>query len=693
MGHFFGTSKIARKFVWLFLVCAFLPTFILLFISYGRVSDQFIDQNIGKLIKETKTYGLSLYERLVRMSEQLQFFARLIERDGLDNVALIQERFPELTSIFTGLILYFPDTNQSVSIAGDTDGWSAVLAELSVDFNGGVAIHKRFPDYGPAILYLGIPVPLPSERFGYLLATASPDYLWGVGTVPLLPVAAELTIYDEHGRQLIGGEASSGARLVDLTLTGLEHGKGFDYLHDGERYLAGIWGLFLDARFGSGTWTIVLGQPESYLLGSLKDFKRNLVLAILLGMWLILFLSLLLIRRGFAPLQALQERTQRIAAKDFTGEMSLATGDEFEELAQSFNTMSRELGKQFAALEAIDKIDRAILSSITLPDIIMATLPMLRDFFTCDMVVLGLVSGRSEYHVKAHVLGEGDTEPFVEHIVIDEGRRKTLFTSPEPFLWPQGLGGIERFSILNRYDAGTIVSMALLQDLQVKGIIILAHRRPHTSDAGELRQLRQLGDQITIALSNCELVENLEKMVTGTIEALARTVDAKSKWTSGHSERVSLLAGMIGTRLGLPEDHVVRLNRGGLLHDIGKIGISREILDKPSRLTDEEYRTIMTHPEIGVKILEPIEAYQDILPMILQHHERYDGSGYPGKLVGEQITLEGRILAVADVYDALSSMRPYRSGWVRTDALDYISNYAGTYFDPEVVAAFRAVVH
>ncbi|MCB2217698.1 MAG: HD domain-containing protein [Desulfobulbaceae bacterium] len=693
MKHFLGKSKLSRKFVLLFMVCAFLPTFVLLFVSYDRVSGQLVDQSVKKLIRETKTYGLSLYERLIRVSDQLAFFARLIEMEGVDRAVQMRDSFPEISELFDSIVLLTPTGELQVFI--DSNGLpidEKMMSLLSTRSNK-LEIYAVRGEAHPVPIYLSLPVNMDRELRGYLVAKVNVAYLWGIGSVPLLPTATELAVYDESGSALVGTYAAPGGSLADLPQDSEENQRQFEYLHDDRRYYAGRWNLFLESRFGAGSWTVVLSQSEEYLLATLKDFKRNLFLAILLGLWLILFVSLLLIRRGFAPLGELQKRTRQIAAKDFTSEISLASGDEFEELAQSFNVMSRQLGKQFAALETIDKIDRAILSSITLPDIIAAALPMLKQFFACETVVLGLEVGRSEHYLKSHILSEEVPESTVEHVTVSEGRKGVLFQSPEPFVWPRGLAGIERISVLERYEEGTIISVALFKDDQAKGIIILGHRQPKVYDEGEMRQLRQLADQLSIALSNSELVENLEKLATGTIEALARTVDAKSKWTAGHSERVSMLAGMIAGKLGLSEAEVVRLNRGGLLHDIGKIGVGKAILDKPSRLTDAEYKEIMTHPEIGVKILEPIEAYQDILPMVLQHHERFDGSGYPLKLAGKQIDLSARILAVADVYDALSSVRPYRPSWSRTAVLDYIADHSGSHFDPDVVAAFRAIVH
>jgi putative nucleotidyltransferase with HDIG domain len=189
-----------------------------------------------------------------------------------------------------------------------------------------------------------------------------------------------------------------------------------------------------------------------------------------------------------------------------------------------------------------------------------------------------------------------------------------------------------------------------------------------------------------------EANKRLDQLNWGTLKALARAIDAKSKWTAGHSERVTKLALEIGRTLGLTQEELADLHRAGLLHDIGKIGIPAEVIDKPGGLTDEEDQIIREHPIIGERILEPIEAYREILPMIRQHHEWFNGKGYPDGIAGEAITIGARILAAADIYDALSSERPYRPALDPDQALQIVQENAGGHLDPVVVDALVKVL-
>ena len=215
---------------------------------------------------------------------------------------------------------------------------------------------------------------------------------------------------------------------------------------------------------------------------------------------------------------------------------------------------------------------------------------------------------------------------------------------------------------------------------------------PVTCSLVSTRRLRQIVDQVAVALSNARLIKELDQFSRGTLVALARAVDAKSPWTAGHSERVTKLAVKIGQAMGLPPKELEVLHRGGLLHDIGKIGTPPSILDKTGKLDEEELRVMRQHVRMGALILEPIPGFADVLPIVLHHHEWFDGSGYPDGLAGEAIHLYARIFAVADFYDALTSDRPYRPGFAGDQVVDLIRKKVGSQFDPQVVHAFLEVV-
>jgi putative nucleotidyltransferase with HDIG domain len=195
-----------------------------------------------------------------------------------------------------------------------------------------------------------------------------------------------------------------------------------------------------------------------------------------------------------------------------------------------------------------------------------------------------------------------------------------------------------------------------------------------------------LCEAITIGLVQYRLVvATREQKNWETLTALARAMDAQSAWTAGHSERVTDLALRIAKAMQLSADDLRNIERGGLLHDIGKIGTPLEILDKPGQLNSEETVKIREHVRIGVRILEPIAAFREVIPLVAEHREWFDGSGYPNQLSREGITLHARILAVADAFDAITSDRSYRKGLRPQEVLQIVRKQSGIQFDPKVV--------
>src|SRR4029079_7179379 len=180
--------------------------------------------------------------------------------------------------------------------------------------------------------------------------------------------------------------------------------------------------------------------------------------------------------------------------------------------------------------------------------------------------------------------------------------------------------------------------------------------------------------------------ENRELFV-GTVKALAAAIDGKDKYTRGHSERVSRISVAIGKRLGRREDEIETLRMSALLHDVGKIAIDDNILKKPAALTDEEYEIMKGHPQKGYKIMSQIPAMKEFLPGMYMHHEMVNGMGYPQGLKGDEIPLMGKIVAVADTFDAMTTDRPYQKAMKFEDALARIETFVGTRYDPAVVAA------
>ncbi|HRQ23195.1 MAG TPA: HD domain-containing protein, partial [Anaerolineales bacterium] len=184
----------------------------------------------------------------------------------------------------------------------------------------------------------------------------------------------------------------------------------------------------------------------------------------------------------------------------------------------------------------------------------------------------------------------------------------------------------------------------------------------------------------------------LESTYDQTLASLISALDARDRETEGHSLRVSQLAVKLGETLGFSQEQLKVLERGSLLHDIGKIGVSDNILHKPGPLNEGEWKIMRQHPDIGAKIVEGIPFLEDTIPLIRHHQERWDGSGYPDRLAGQEIPLLARLFAVVDAFDALTSNRPYRKKTSEQEALEYIRENAEILFDPKITAAFEQLI-
>lgn len=187
--------------------------------------------------------------------------------------------------------------------------------------------------------------------------------------------------------------------------------------------------------------------------------------------------------------------------------------------------------------------------------------------------------------------------------------------------------------------------------------------------------------------------KGLKDLHESLIHSFVNAIDAKSPWTKGHSERVTSYSVAIATKLGLPEKDIEILRIAALLHDIGKIGTYDQILDKPGKLTDEEFALIRMHPVRGEEILRPISQFINLLPIIRHHHERLDGMGYPDRLKNDEIPFQAKIIAIADSYDSMTSDRPYRLAPPREYAISELKRCSGTQFDPQAVEAFLSVLN
>jgi putative nucleotidyltransferase with HDIG domain len=211
--------------------------------------------------------------------------------------------------------------------------------------------------------------------------------------------------------------------------------------------------------------------------------------------------------------------------------------------------------------------------------------------------------------------------------------------------------------------------------------------------------LEALADQAAIAINSAQLFTQqqqlnarLTKAYEDTLDGWSRALDLRDEETEGHSRRVTDLTLELARQMGVDEELLIHLRRGAQLHDIGKMGIPDSILLKPGKLTPEEWQIMRRHPILAADLLAPIEFLTPALEIPYSHHEKWDGTGYPLGVQGEEIPISARIFAVVDVWDALTHDRPYRPAWTESEALAYLREQAGKHFDPRIVASFLSLL-
>jgi putative nucleotidyltransferase with HDIG domain len=257
----------------------------------------------------------------------------------------------------------------------------------------------------------------------------------------------------------------------------------------------------------------------------------------------------------------------------------------------------------------------------------------------------------------------------------------------------------KRTPMLAKESFTDYVGVPLIAKGQIKGILEIYRRTPLNMNEDWLSFLDVLASQAAIAIDNSQLLLGLQRSnmdiimaYDATIEGWSHAMDLRDKETEGHTQRVTTMTLKLARAIGIREADIIHIQRGGLLHDIGKLGVPDNILLKADDLTKEEWEIMRQHPTFAFNMLAPIAYLKNAIDIPYCHHEKWDGTGYPRGLKGEEIPLSARIFAIADVWDALTSDRPYRQAWSKERTIEYIKEQSGKQFDPQIVEAFLKMV-
>lgn len=367
--------------------------------------------------------------------------------------------------------------------------------------------------------------------------------------------------------------------------------------------------------------------------------------------------------------------------------------DEIGRLSWSINHMTEMLEQRLTEVSLLNQISRESTLSQNLTKVLSIILEkavssqkadagsiMLVDKKTGDLLI------KATTNPEARLIGE-------KRVPAGYGIAGWVAKEGRPIVLIDGIGSDRDFPEAKQVQ--NAVSLPILLDKRVVGVLNLSYKdsaHDKKFSPADLDFLTTLANHAAAAIHNAQLFEELRGNYFSTIQALAAAIDAKDPYTHGHSARVAEYAIAAAKELKMTMAQMELIQAAAYLHDVGKIGIPEPILTKPGKLTDEEYEIIKTHPEISARILSPVNFNGDVIPIVRGHHERYDGHGYPDHVKGPSIPFEARLLAVADSFDAMTSVRPYRPPRTVDDAKNELLRCAGSQFDRDIVEAFIKAV-
>lgn len=667
----FLTTRVGRRFLAVNLLTALLPMVVITALSFTYVRAELRDQVEGRVNRLAKSVGMATLSYLTSISLTLigprdssalaTNFVTTGRADLTQHATLPHGLFPTLLPTQRAQL----EADRPLLLLADAGRETAlVLARATFPWTAS----SRPVTWGR----------LRNDRF----ASEIDEIVEGERVAVCLFETTSLRRIHCSAGVLPGAEARARARVR----TG---GSGHESTAEGDIFVSAR-DVYLRHEYGTPEWTAVVIQPAVATFAGAAEFRNSFLLLGVAVIVLIFAMSHAQIRRTTEPLARLEEATRRLGDGDFDVPIIITGDDEFTRVAASFNGMASSLQRQIALMRSLDGIDQSALGARDTTAVVAEALTTISGLIPSGRVCIAIAhpTDSTAMTVRTCHRGAGARPDFTLHLPAHE--RDELLRNARHVLLT-GADGARSYR--RSGDDHGAIALPLVKDRDLLGVICVELvAGAHAGDAW-CSEARRIADRVALALSNVQLLSRLDALSAGTVLAFARAIDANSPWTAGHSERVTQIALEIGRDLQLSETELDTLQRGGLLHDIGKIAVPPAVLDKASYLTNDEWALMRRHPVVGCEILSPIPAFADALPIVRSHHERMDGSGYPDQLRGEDIPYLARVLAVADVFDALASDRPYRAAMTSEVACSIIQRGSGTHFSPKVVHALVNVVH
>jgi class 3 adenylate cyclase/HAMP domain-containing protein len=493
----FLRSKVGRRIVLLFVLCALLPIGGLAVVSFIQVTDQLNEQSRQRLREATKSKGMAILERLTLIELALRMMAANLNT-GSTIPAQLSSQGPNesLEQRFKRLGVVTDSGAQTVLLGGMADLPLKLTEVERQHLSTGQSLLIIQSDSNIRLRVLMIQALDPMNSLpGSLVAEINTEYLWGLeGISPL----TELSVLDASHRVLFASTGSPDPFLPQLRegLGGSSTGH-FEWQDEDNEYLASYWSVFLKARFLAPHWTVVMSESRADVLAPLADFQRMFPLVILMSFWVVLLLSLIQIRRSLGPREKLQEGTRRIAQRDFDSRVTVTSGDEFQELAASFNTMA---------------IDRAILSALDTAQVAATLLTRMHEVLPCDSVSVTFLNVNGAQAARTYVAKALGAKQVVSSELTSQ-EIQTLHNHPDSVTIPVDTHLPHYLSPLAEQGMKSISVLPVFVKDQLSGIISLGHLAASAHSEEDLRYGRQVADQVAVALTNAALVHEQRELM------------------------------------------------------------------------------------------------------------------------------------------------------------------------------------
>lgn len=674
----------------------------------GSISESWVDEQAASTAGEASGFLTQQAEHLSRVANLASADPVLESAVASGDAARIEARLAVLRSILgVDEMVAFDEQGRVLASVADTsllpgsEPFPEDMVKFSrigmayvtfVDIEGAEHLCALYPvrtkEYHAATLLVG------RKLDDSLLSALQPLRGGGVavfgakGTTPAVRVSPQSEDAAELKRAL------RSAIAVDV----MREGSSWSIVLPASRYRASAARFRLPGDPRQGSVWIVGAAPTTIVERVRASTTLLIVLWTVVAIGSLFGLGWFLANRVGGPIAELAESVERVASGDYAVEFRAEDNNEIAVLSENLAKMTESLRertegltRKVLELATLYEMSRVLGATLELDVLLDAVLDSTLRILGADVGFVALLDKETQeldvltwrgIRAKdARPVGGGSMAEWV----VKEGR-SLLFNPPS-----DGAGDVPRSEPATGAFAAVCVPLHAADG--VIGALYVGSSDPTARFTSEdVRLLSTIANHATIAVGNIDLYASLQEAYLSTVRALAAAIDAKDPYTRGHSERVATYALMIAERIDLPSDQRDALEMASYLHDIGKIGISEDILLKPGKLSDEEMGQMRHHPLIGANILRPVSFPWPILPVVRHHHEHYDGNGYPAGLRGEEIPLLARILTVADSYEAMTSDRPYRRGRSTQEAIAELRRCAGTQFDPTLVEAFVQVL-